>query len=746
MTISESAKTKAGPTTKPFTIVVLGRESSGKSTLITALCYYIIKQKEEFLLQMNLDKNDTRMLSGWVYGFENTSIPLSDSRLRHEFDFNITSSIKKVKHDLKVIEIILPGVNQIDSGTQKYSDDLRGADLILLTIDSRNVEKDDVYFSLFFETLFSSIDNPAPMIFILTKYDLIKPELKQQPEGGNSLSSLMPATFKRLKYSNYKMPEYLNFSIGDINKDGLSFDRSKVESFDIGYCEELFTTIYSYLNNQETSLKDKKRSQLESVLKNLQKRLNSEPENPEILLEMKSIYEQLGEQGKAKTVDDTLEQLEERKEFQYNLNNPVSLQQLELSQLDFFGDSCWRFQPQLNVLLGKNGYGKTHLLRLLAALLQKDEEKIAEFFEYSKTDPFTRLVVERNEEYKLIRRNKIIFEESIGKIPFLALPDLRLMDKSKTAVSTSDDEKTDLKEYGAYHFLYQKPYEGLIRTFLYQLCITYLDSGKTFDLPIFRMIHKIIEKLSEQPFAFHKITPVGQARFKIEVITEGNENPIPIQHASQGTLSILAIAGLVYSYLKAIFPTVPEEKLSQQRAIVLIDELDAHLHPVWQQKITGLLRENFPNIQFMVTAHSPLVVAGCREGEVSVLKKGKDGFVIEQFDHDFIGYQARELYEKIFEIEDKDLTYLYYTALYPFKGEIEAEINRLDEKKKSQPLTIEEKKKLSRLYDDLYYTNRANEMFEKRLEYTSVLRENKRLKSKIKQLQQESGKRHHGSK
>jgi hypothetical protein len=140
------------------------------------------------------------------------------------------------------------------------------------------------------------------------------------------------------------------------------------------------------------------------------------------------------------------------------------------------------------------------------------------------------------------------------------------------------------------------------------------------------------------------------------------------------------------------------------------------------------------------------VVAGCREGEVSVLRKGKDGFIIEQFEHDFIGYQARELYDKIFEIDDKDLTYLYYTALYPFKGEIEAEINRLNEKKKSQTLTPEEERKLSRLYDDLYYTDRANEMLEKRLEYSGILRENKRLKSKIKQLQQVNGKRHHGSK
>jgi predicted ATP-binding protein involved in virulence/GTPase SAR1 family protein len=745
MTISESAKTNAEPSQIPFTIVVLGRPSSGKSTLITALCYYIMKRRDDLLLQMNLDKEDTWLLKSWIYKFENDRLPKLIPNRIYEFDFSITSLIKKVKQDLTVVEISLPEIHKMDEIKKVISDYLKRADLFLLTIDSRNVEREDVYFSLCFETLFSN-NKLTPMILVLTKYDLIKSEFKQQSELVDFFSPLMPATFKWLKYSNFNITKYLKFSIGKNIVGEYRLAGNIVISFDISDCEELFTTIYHYLNNHDDSIKDKERSKLESELENLRKRLANEPENPEIFQEMKNIYEKLGEEGKAKTVEDTLERLDERKEFQYNLNNPVSLQKLELSHLDFFGDTCWRFKPQVNVLLGKNGYGKTHLLRLLAAILQKDDEKIAEFFQYSKADPFTKLRVERNEEYKLIHRNKIIFEESIGKIPFLAIPDLRLMDKSKTTVSTSDDEKTDLKEYGAYHFLYQQPYEGLIRTFLYQLCITYLDSGKTIDLPIFRLIHKIIEKLSEHPFTFHKITPVGQARFKIEVITEGNENPITIQNASQGTLSILAIVGLVYSYLKAIFPTVPEQKLCQQRAIVLIDELDAHLHPVWQQKITGILRENFPNIQFIVTAHSPLVVAGCREGEVSVLRKGKDGFIIEQFEHDFIGYQARELYDKIFEIEDKDLTYLYYTALYPFKGEIEAEINRLNEKKKSQTLTPEEERKLSRLYDDLYYTDRANEMLEKRLEYSGILRENKRLKSKIKRLQLESGKRHHGSK
>ncbi|MDQ1349744.1 MAG: family ATPase, partial [Acidobacteriota bacterium] len=362
------------------------------------------------------------------------------------------------------------------------------------------------------------------------------------------------------------------------------------------------------------------------------------------------------------------------------------------------------------------------------------------YFKYSKTEPFTKLVVEREDKPETIYRNRLVFEEGIGRVPLLAIPDMRSLDRSKTSVSvgvSEYDRERDLSQQWASHFLSQRPIEGLIQDFLYQLCITYLDKGKTFDLPIFKLIHNVVGKLSGQPFFFQKIEPTGQAWFKIEVITEGNENPIPIQKASQGTLSILAIFGLVYSYLKSIFPGIKEEELTNKPAIVFIDEIDAHLHPSWQQKIIGLLRENFPNVQFIVTAHSPLVVAGCKEGEVAVMKKAAGGFVVESFQQDFIGHEAGELFAKVFEIEEKDDSYLYYNALYPFREEIEEEIKQLEKEKeeKGGSFSKEKEKKLNQLYDDLYYSKRANEKFEKRMAYSQILTENRKLKAKIKKLE-----------
>jgi hypothetical protein len=55
-------------------------------------------------------------------------------------------------------------------------------------------------------------------------------------------------------------------------------------------------------------------------------------------------------------------------------------------------------------------------------------------------------------------------------------------------------------------------------------------------------------------------------------------------------------------------------------AIVLIDEIDLHLHPKWQREIMQNLSNHFPNVQFVATAHSPLMVQAAMESNYSVLK------------------------------------------------------------------------------------------------------------------------------
>jgi hypothetical protein len=87
-----------------------------------------------------------------------------------------------------------------------------------------------------------------------------------------------------------------------------------------------------------------------------------------------------------------------------------------------------------------------------------------------------------------------------------------------------------------------------------------------------------------------------------------NGQKVPTVNLSDGYRSVVALAGdLIWRLLQA-FPDL--EDPTQAPGVVLIDELDIHLHPSWQRQIAGWLQDTFPNLQFFVATHSPLIAAG----------------------------------------------------------------------------------------------------------------------------------------
>lgn len=64
-------------------------------------------------------------------------------------------------------------------------------------------------------------------------------------------------------------------------------------------------------------------------------------------------------------------------------------------------------------------------------------------------------------------------------------------------------------------------------------------------------------------------------------------------------------------------------------AVVLVDEIDLHMHPSWQRKVISDLTELCPNTQFIVTAHSPLVVQAAADANIVLLRREGDHVVID---------------------------------------------------------------------------------------------------------------------
>lgn len=93
-----------------------------------------------------------------------------------------------------------------------------------------------------------------------------------------------------------------------------------------------------------------------------------------------------------------------------------------------------------------------------------------------------------------------------------------------------------------------------------------------------------------------------------------------ILQLSQGERSLLALVADI-AYRLAIMNPTSEDPL-HGKGIVLIDEIDLHLHPRWQRSVIRNLQTTFPNCQFIITTHSPLVVSDPQEVQVFLLEEG----------------------------------------------------------------------------------------------------------------------------
>jgi predicted ATPase len=88
-----------------------------------------------------------------------------------------------------------------------------------------------------------------------------------------------------------------------------------------------------------------------------------------------------------------------------------------------------------------------------------------------------------------------------------------------------------------------------------------------------------------------------------------------------------------------------EKQLRNVRGIVLIDEIDAHLHPEWQAKIIPCLKKLLPNTVFYIATHSPLVLVRLMQKEAYLLKRDDDGVVRSRE----IKYPNRRLFFDVLE-------------------------------------------------------------------------------------------------
>jgi hypothetical protein len=288
---------------------------------------------------------------------------------------------------------------------------------------------------------------------------------------------------------------------------------------------------------------------------------------------------------------------------------PFVLKHVHLENIGPFESLDLDLTTSWNILLGDNGVGKTVVLKAIAAALcGKDTETgpVERLLRAGTDSGLIRLKAQEEYTVKLQRGSDgkvTITPTSLSPMVYenalvLGFPALRAISwdrpkgpdpKRKASVPASaadllpllrgepDSRISDIKQW-----------------------LINLDWRSAQDARAGRQLQRFFEALQTLTQGL-RIKLVAIDRESGSIIIETDSGKVPLETISQGTSSILCWIGTLIERLS-------EARRGDETALVLIDEIDAHMHPKWQQVFVDAFRSEFKNVQLIATTHSPFIV------------------------------------------------------------------------------------------------------------------------------------------
>lgn len=121
---------------------------------------------------------------------------------------------------------------------------------------------------------------------------------------------------------------------------------------------------------------------------------------------------------------------------------------------------------------------------------------------------------------------------------------------------------------------------------------------------------------------------------------------IPHNRLSAGVRNMFGLVVDLAVRCATLNPHLEERAAAETCGVVLIDELDLHLHPTWQRQVVEDLRAAFPRIQFIATTHSPLLLSSLHAHNIRVMELASDGAAqveVKQFAENTFGLSADQI-------------------------------------------------------------------------------------------------------
>ncbi len=342
------------------------------------------------------------------------------------------------------------------------------------------------------------------------------------------------------------------------------------------------------------------------------------------------------------------------------------------------------FEPnqKLNCIIGKNGIGKTQLLENMAKSLIFSHSMFFNSGEYQYKDLFMQKnIFDKTKELELrlplevelngiqiknkVRQNwgYTTFEHIAGNrddsfvcdkpIVFIGAKNRGFTkninpDNIKILGSSQDRFVESIKRTMSYINGEGLEHEEIVNWFVSRLIVNpnfvIAEQNKTNEVV---SVLKMIDRLEP---TLQLVVQNKNGRNSLSMLYHDGQlllNDIPLNKLSTGFVSIVKI----FQEIIAGYGGWSDlDDLSLVDGIVFIDEIEAHLHISWQTKIINILKEFFPNTCFYITTHSPLVLAGLKDGEAYELYK-EENFVKTKAIQNVDNYALNDIVNEFFGVD-----------------------------------------------------------------------------------------------
>lgn len=315
-----------------------------------------------------------------------------------------------------------------------------------------------------------------------------------------------------------------------------------------------------------------------------------------------------------------------------------SVEQVEIQNFKSIEDMEIALSPDWFMLLGENGVGKSSVLHAIALcisgadhfadLINKGIIFPDELIKQGKRTARISLQISGfvGKHELILRSSSAEFRRPVGRSAKVAWPEGKA---SVTGDREAKNEQLVLLGYGSTRLLSHKAQTHTVTG--YRRIDNLFDPFVTLT-PAEEWLTHAPEHLFDQAALLLKdlLSLEDDALFvkrKGRIMVSSPAQEIPLRVLSDGFKAVIALTIDIVSVATRLWGS-PENA----EGIVLLDELDCHLHPTWKMRIVSGLRRAFPGMQFITTTHDPLCLRGLRQGEICLMKKADNGTVTADSD------------------------------------------------------------------------------------------------------------------